>query len=282
MPMKHKPTPDYLVERSWKERFETMAASVKEASGVKLPICCFCHGPSKTKKYVRLVPLSGRLVHECNVLLCPECATNMKQFHLAKSDGANTHMRCPLCMCDVVTHSEKFYAVDHALNELIAAMDYALCEHGCGAYLHADETKLHSATCNRNHYECGFSVDLKNDEGMRVRTGCAFVGKKEEITEHMKTCFYYHEASSIKKLKDKVEQVASVKSDMEKNKPRVRELLRRLFDFNADEMDAVMERLAQKEMERVGQLPLAQALTDAQPPITDSELAAAVDLTQSD
>eukprot|EP00899_Mesostigma_viride_P026481 jgi/Mesvir1/7017/Mv09149-RA.1 len=89
----------HKVEASRKERFETVVASVKSSANGKVPICCFCHEPSKTRKYVRLVPMT-RMVHECNVVLCPECAINMKQFHLTKEFGATTSMKCPMCMIE--------------------------------------------------------------------------------------------------------------------------------------------------------------------------------------
>eukprot|EP00899_Mesostigma_viride_P014874 jgi/Mesvir1/23388/Mv21083-RA.1 len=251
MPMRQKvTTPPNLIESSWKERFETLSASVKKASETPLPTCCFCHGPSKSKKYVRLVPMSARLVHECNVILCPECATNMRDFHRTKADGATTNMKCPLCMCDVVTHAEKFFVMDHALNEFIASTEFSLCEHGCGSYLSADELKQHDPNCSRNRYECGFNVDLRNEDGTRAKMGCSLVGKKDEIVEHMKACYYYHEASAVRKLKEKADQVNAVKNQLATNVTRAREALMRLFGFRADEMDAVMERLAQKEMER--------------------------------
>eukprot|EP00899_Mesostigma_viride_P018500 jgi/Mesvir1/26651/Mv20440-RA.1 len=176
MPMRQKvSTPAGLRERSWQEKYEGLSCNVKNAVVIKLPQCPFCLAPSKTGKYARLVALIDHPhIHECNCVMCPECVEKMKAFHLTKPNGKTTNMKCPMCSCEVLTHYHKFYQMDHALNELVASLPYGFCDYGCGMFLHREDVDDHFATCEKNRFECGFSVDIKRQDGSKSKTGCSY------------------------------------------------------------------------------------------------------------
>eukprot|EP00899_Mesostigma_viride_P017720 jgi/Mesvir1/2594/Mv13010-RA.1 len=172
MPMRQKvSTPAGIRERSWQEKYEGLSCNVKNAVVIKLPQCPFCLAPSKTGKYARLVALIDHPhIHECNCVMCPECVEKMKAFHLTKPNGKTTNMKCPMCSCEVLTHYHKFYQMDHALNELVASLPYGFCDYGCGMFLHREDVDEHFATCEKNRFECGFSVDIKRQDGSKSKT----------------------------------------------------------------------------------------------------------------
>eukprot|EP00899_Mesostigma_viride_P026879 jgi/Mesvir1/7376/Mv19177-RA.1 len=236
MPMRQKvSTPTVLRERSWQEKYDQLSCNVKNAVVIKLPQCAFCLAPSRTGKYARLVALIDHPhIHECNCVMCPECVERMKAFHLTKPDGKTTNMKCPLCREDVDDHF---------------------------------------ATCEKNRFECGFSVDIKRQDGSKSKTGCSYTGRKADVEAHMKRCAYYHEACAVLELKEKAKQADAVKERLMKEGHGAREDLRLLLGFTAEEMDEVMERLVVKELDRVGQLPCASSLPDGgQAFPTDSEI----------
>eukprot|EP00899_Mesostigma_viride_P009026 jgi/Mesvir1/18124/Mv09422-RA.1 len=275
MPMRQKvSTPAGIRERSWQEKYEGLSCNVKNAVVIKLPQCPFCLAPSKTGKYARLVALIDHPhIHECNCVMCPECVEKMKAFHLTKPNGKTTNMKCPMCSCEVLTHYHKFYQMDHALNELVASLPYGFCDYGCGMFLHREDVDEHFATCEKNRFECGFSVDIKRQDGSKSKTGCSYTGRKADVEAHMKRCAYYHEACAVLELKEKAKQADAVKERLMKEGHGAREDLRMLLGFTAEEMDNVMERLVVKELDRVGQLPCASSLPDGgQAFPTDSEI----------
>eukprot|EP00899_Mesostigma_viride_P021682 jgi/Mesvir1/29515/Mv07013-RA.1 len=136
-----------------------------------------------------------------------------------------------------------------------------------------EDVDEHFATCEKNRFECGFSVDIKRQDGSKSKTGCSYTGRKADVEAHMKRCAYYHEACAVLELKEKAKQADAVKERLMKEGHGARDDLRMLLGFTAEEMDDVMERLVVKELDRVGRLPCASSLPDGgQAFPTDSEI----------